>query len=80
MGNDVQTTIDIDMQMVCEKIFPSHQTGSLIIMNPSDGALVAVVSRPNFDPNIFLDPISPDIWLVILHFLLSLRYETIHPH
>ena len=62
IGNDIQTTINIDIQALCEKIFPEHQTGSLILLNPADGAVVAVVSRPNFDPNIFLDPISHETW------------------
>jgi len=61
-GNDIKTTINIDMQIVCEKIFPEHQTGSIIVLNPLDGAIVSVVSRPNFDPNIFLDPISQQTW------------------
>jgi len=62
IGNDVDTTINIDIQMVCEAVFPDHQTGSLIVLNPVDGAILALVSRPNFDPNIFLDPISIDTW------------------
>lgn len=62
IGNDIQTTINIDIQALCEKIFPEHQTGSLILLNPADGAIVSLVSRPNFDPNIFLDPISHDTW------------------
>jgi len=62
MGNDVQTTINIKMQQLCEKIFPEHYTGSLILLNPADGAIAALVSRPNFDPNMFLDPISHESW------------------
>jgi penicillin-binding protein 2 len=62
IGNDIYTTINIDIQLVCEKIFPEHRTGSLILLNPADGAIVALVSRPNFDPNIFLDPISYKTW------------------
>src|SRR5579863_7242139 len=64
-GNDIQTTIDIDMQIVCEKIFPSHLMGSFILLNPVDGAVVSVVSRPNFDPNLFLDPLLPDTWRLL---------------
>jgi penicillin-binding protein 2 len=32
------------------------------LLNPRDGSLISLVSRPNFDPNIFLDPISPVAW------------------
>ncbi|HSC24798.1 MAG TPA: penicillin-binding transpeptidase domain-containing protein [Candidatus Babeliales bacterium] len=62
IGNDVQTTINIDIQVLCEKIFPDHRTGSLILLNPANGAIASLVSRPNFDPNIFLDPISYKTW------------------
>lgn len=62
IGRDITTTINIDIQMICEKVFPDDQTGSFIVVDPADGAIVALVSRPNFDPNIFLDPISVDTW------------------
>jgi penicillin-binding protein 2 len=62
IGNDIQTTIDIDLQQVCEKVFPETRTGTLILLDPADGAVVALLSRPNFDPNIFLDPISHETW------------------
>ncbi|HEX4069509.1 MAG TPA: penicillin-binding transpeptidase domain-containing protein, partial [Candidatus Babeliales bacterium] len=32
------------------------------VLNPADGAIVALVSRPHFDPNMFLDPISHEQW------------------
>jgi penicillin-binding protein 2 len=34
-------------------------------MDPSDGAILALVSRPNFDPNIFLAPINPAQWQML---------------
>jgi len=61
-GEDIQTTIDITLQEICERIFPEQHTGSLILFNPDDGAIVSLVSRPNFDPNIFLNAISRDTW------------------
>lgn len=62
MGNDIQTTINITIQALCEKVFPDHHSGSFILLNPADGAVVAAVSRPNFDPNLFLDPMSHETW------------------
>lgn len=62
IGRDITTTINIDIQMICEKVFPDDQTGSFIVVDPVDGAIVSLVSRPNFDPNMFLDPISVDTW------------------
>lgn len=62
IGNDIQTTLNIDLQMLCEKVFPETRTGSFILLNPADGAIVSLVSRPNFDPNMFLNPISHEMW------------------
>ena len=62
IGNDIQTTINITMQALCEKVFSEHCTGSFILLNPADGSIVSLVSRPNFDPNIFLDPMSHQTW------------------
>jgi len=61
-GNDIKTNLHIDLQQISEKIFPVDEAGTLIIMNPIDGAILSVVSRPSFDPNIFLNPIMKNDW------------------
>ncbi len=62
MGNDIQTTIDIELQSICETIFPKEHTGTFLLMNPFNGAICVLISRPNFDPSIFLDPIPMNKW------------------
>lgn len=61
-GRTIKTTIDIDLQDIAEQIFPEESNGTFILMDPETGGIVSLVSRPNFDPNIFLDPISPEQW------------------
>lgn len=61
-GRTIKTTIDIDLQDIVEQIFPEESNGTFILMDPETGAIVSLVSRPNFDPNIFLDPITPEQW------------------
>ena len=61
-GGNIQTTLDIELQKIAEDIFPHDQAGTCIVMDPISGALRAIVSRPNFDPNIFLQPISTADW------------------
>ncbi len=61
-GDDINTTIDIRLQQICERIFPEDHSGAFILMNPDNGALHALVSRPAFDPSIFLSPISKQTW------------------
>ncbi len=61
-GKDIITTIDIDLQEIVERVFPEYYCGTFIVMDPQDGSLVAVLSRPNFDPTIFLNPIDNHTW------------------
>ncbi|HEV2601247.1 MAG TPA: penicillin-binding transpeptidase domain-containing protein [Candidatus Babeliales bacterium] len=61
-GSTIQTTIDLPLQNLVEQIFPEDVAGTIVIMNPADGALRAIVSRPNFNPNIFLHPITAQNW------------------
>jgi penicillin-binding protein 2 len=61
-GLDIHTTIDIELQQIAETIFPGERTGCLAVMDPADGAIKALVSRPDFDPSLFLRPILPSEW------------------
>jgi penicillin-binding protein 2 len=53
-GRDLITTIDLDIQKVAEEEFDkSNDTGVAVAMNPQNGEILAMVSRPAFDPNVF---------------------------
>jgi penicillin-binding protein 2 len=53
-GQDIITTIDIDMQRTAEEEFDKvGDTGVAIALNPQNGEIYALASRPAFDPNIF---------------------------
>ncbi|HEV8483074.1 MAG TPA: penicillin-binding protein 2 [Blastocatellia bacterium] len=55
-GMDIITTLDIDVQRVAEDQFDSvGQTGVAVAMNPQNGEILAMVSRPAFDPNVFAE-------------------------
>ena len=64
-GKDIQTTLDINLQKLTEDLFPEKFNGAFILMNPKNGAIRALVSRPNFDPSVFLDPIAEPEWSVL---------------
>jgi len=61
-GSDVKLTLDVLLQRIAETLFVEGQVGAFIIMDPEDGSIRAMVSYPNFDPNLFLDSISEDVW------------------
>lgn len=61
-GADVRLTLDLRMQAISERLFEPGQSGAFIIMDPEDGSIKAMLSYPNFNPNLFLDPISEQEW------------------
>ena len=52
-GKDLVLTIDLDFQLAAEKALQRKSAGAIIAMNPKTGAILAIASRPTFDPNFF---------------------------
>lgn len=51
-GKDIQTTLDIDLQLILDEQMAGQQ-GSALAMNYANGEIIAVVSNPGFDSNLF---------------------------
>ncbi|MCG6877057.1 MAG: penicillin-binding protein 2 [Betaproteobacteria bacterium] len=60
-GNSLVLTLDLKLQEVAEKAFGSYR-GALVAIDPSTGGILAFVSRPGYDPNLFVDGIDPQSW------------------
>ena len=60
-GQDIQLTLDLELQRVAEAAL-GDTIGAIIAMDPRDGAILALVSRPTFDPNIFSTRITDAQW------------------
>ncbi len=60
-GNNLTLTLDIRLQEVVEKAF-GNRRGALVAIEPSTGAVLAFVSKPGFDPNLFVDGIDTQSW------------------
>lgn len=60
-GNNLTLTLDAKLQKVAENAFGGRR-GSLTAIDPSSGAVLALVSSPAFDPNLFVDGIRFDDW------------------
>lgn len=52
-GNNLVTTLDLDLQRVAEESFPLDIKGAVVALNPQNGEIYAMVSSPRLDPNIF---------------------------
>jgi penicillin-binding protein 2 len=60
-GNTVQLTIDIKLQQLVEELYGSRR-GALVAMDPKTGEILAFVSKPTFDPNLFVEGIDSESW------------------
>jgi len=60
-GNAVKLTIDLDLEKAVEKILGDQQ-GGIVAMNPNNGEILAMVSHPAFDLNLFSGKISDAVW------------------
>lgn len=55
-GRHIRTTIDLDIQKVMEEAFPDSLSGAGVALDPRTGEVLAMVSSPRIDPNIFSLP------------------------
>lgn len=60
-GNNVRLTIDIKLQKLIEDLY-GERRGALVALDPKTGDVLAFVSKPTFDPNLFVDGIDQDNW------------------
>jgi len=60
-GNKLVLSIDIRLQALVEEMFGDRR-GALVAMDPRSGEILAFVSKPTFDPNLFVDGIDVDSW------------------
>ncbi|HEY7986517.1 MAG TPA: penicillin-binding protein 2 [Methylophilaceae bacterium] len=60
-GNNLILSIDSKLQKIAEDAFGNHR-GALVALNPANGEILAYVSMPSFDPNLFVDGIDTDNW------------------
>lgn len=63
-GKDLHTSIDLDLQAVAE-LAMQDKRGAVVAIDPRNGEVLAMVSRPTFDPNKFTGRISRSDWAEI---------------
>jgi penicillin-binding protein 2 len=60
-GNDLHTTLDLDLELFIDSIWPAGRAGAMVAMTP-DGQIRALYSTPSYDPNAFVGGISRAEW------------------
>jgi penicillin-binding protein 2 len=60
-GNKITLSVDIRLQALIEDMF-GERRGALVAIDPRNGEVLAFVSKPTFDPNLFVDGIDIESW------------------
>jgi penicillin-binding protein 2 len=63
-GNTVKLSIDIKLQKLIEDMFGDRR-GALVALDPKSGQVLAFVSKPTFDPNLFVEGIDQESWQLL---------------
>ena len=63
-GNTVMLTIDIKLQHLVETLFGDRR-GALVAIDPKTGEVLAFVSKPTFDPSLFVEGIDSENWQLL---------------
>jgi penicillin-binding protein 2 len=60
-GRTIELTIDAKLQQLTEQLFGDRR-GALVAIDPRNGEILAFVSAPTFDPNLFVEGIDVESW------------------
>ncbi|MCB5255779.1 MAG: penicillin-binding protein 2 [Candidatus Cloacimonadaceae bacterium] len=61
-GLSLVLTIDNELQDFASRAFPAGIKGTVVVSDVSSGGILAYVSKPEYDPNLFMQRITPEIW------------------
>lgn len=60
-GHNLKLALDIRLQELADKLF-GQRRGAVVAIDPQTGGVLAFLSKPGFDPNLFIDGIDPQTW------------------
>ena len=60
-GFDLNLSVDFGLQMLAESLMTNYR-GALVAIDPNDGGVLALVSKPDFDPSVFSGVTSVEVW------------------
>ncbi|MCX5955812.1 MAG: penicillin-binding transpeptidase domain-containing protein [Cyanobacteria bacterium] len=61
-GRDLRLTIDLNLQRAAERALNTVAKGAIVALDPQTGAILAIASRPTFDPNVFANGPTTAQW------------------
>jgi penicillin-binding protein 2 len=82
-GMDVVLTLDMKLQEAAEAALAGYASGAIVVLAPEDGAILAMASRPGFNPNLFSVGLTSEQWKGLnshpLHPLLNRTTQALYP-
>jgi penicillin-binding protein 2 len=82
-GKDVTLSLDADLQREAYRLLREQGRGAIVALDPRSGEVLALVSSPGFDPNLFGRGMSPPVWRTLHqdpgHPLLSRATQSAYP-
>lgn len=66
-GKDIYLTIDHRLQILAEKLTQTYDRAAVVGVSVKNGEILCLLSRPQFDPNIFLSPLNPKMWTKLVN-------------
>ncbi len=61
-GDDLVLTIDLELQLKADSLLAGRGRGAIVALDPRNGEILALASRPSFDPNLLAAGIDPEVW------------------
>jgi len=66
-GDNIYLTLDFELQRRAEQYFVENEmVGSAVALDPRNGEVLAMVSSPAFNPNVYSKRFTPEVWKTIL--------------
>jgi penicillin-binding protein 2 len=82
-GTDIKLTIDLDLQVEAESALVAYESGAVVAIDPQNGEILILASKPGFDANLVSGTLSPEKWKEIsqnsLHPLISRTIQATYP-
>jgi penicillin-binding protein 2 len=64
-GHDLWLTVDVEVQRILVEALEGHESGAAVVLDPRDGTLLGIVSKPSFDPNLWSGRLDRETWEAI---------------
>ncbi len=61
-GADLELTVDLDLQIRAEQLFPPDKRGAIVALDPRNGDVLLLYSHPSYDPNVFSGRMTSTAW------------------